>query len=298
MRRYRSKAILLVKPQTFKPNMPRLSMSYPATIPYTELDDAYFIFSIRVDALTPMAVFAVDEYTVGVIAYICNLVLMAPAFLVRHASLAASLYRTLEGLKNEATEAGTSDNAMFEKKLYIYVRHIIKVLVPAVTQQDSNKRVPLTPADFLAEFKAFVQKAKARSTYLVSHNPHKIHEEWHDYITFMQTEFERVNLLCRDPSQTDKAILALTKYTKFALLYNHVIGACMGYDVLTLMIDAYLALQDYLKAKKFPKPMFAEITLLVAAVQLCRNHVLPPPEPDIPEPPANPPALVRSDAFY
>ncbi len=262
------------------------STPYPATIAFTELDDAYFFAGANLDTMKTDSMYRVDDYCVGVIAYICNLVVMTPAFLVRHARLAASLYRTLEGLKKVA-EAGASEDAKFEKKLYMYARHIIKVLVPGATQT-SNKCAPMSPATFVMEFKQLWRRINRRSAYLFRRNPHRIHEEWHEYVTFMQTEFGRVRDLCYDPSQIDKAVVGLKKYIKFALLYNHVIGTSTAYSGLTGMIDDYSTLQEHLKAKKFPNSVFAGLTSLVSALQLCRNHVA---QPEIPEPPADPPAL-------
>jgi hypothetical protein len=278
------------------------STPYPAAITFTELDDARFIQTIfsTTHSLHISGLYIVDDFIVGPVACICHYILMAPAFLIRHASLAASLYNTLEGLnavadarlKDARTDPGiNTENIKFEKKMYMYVRYLIKTLVPGAVL-NSNTFAPKSAAEFLAEFNAFLKTNRRRAAYLVRRNSPQIHEEWHEYITFMQTEFARVKLLSHDASSTDKAIAALEKYVRFALLHNHIIGASTAHGGLTAMIDDYWALVEHLKAKKFPNDITSGFLTLVAAVQLNRNRV---PLPEIPEPPADPPALQHEE---
>ncbi len=274
------------------------STPYPTTIAFTELDDAYFIQNIfsKVHSLHIGGLYIVDDFIVGPVACICHFILMAPAFLVRHASLAASLYNTLEGLdaaadallKEARTDPGINkENIKFEKKMYQYVRYIIKTLVPGAVC-NSNTFAPKSAAEFLAEFNAFLKTNRRRAAYLVRRSSPQIHEEWHEYITFVQTEFARVKLLSHDATSADKANAALDKYARFALLHNHIVGTSTAHVGLSAMITDYWALIEHMKAKKFPKGVMNGFLTLVSAVQLSRNYVL---QPEIPLPPANPPAL-------
>ncbi len=275
-------------------------ISYPPTIPYTEIDDFRFVGPIRLDSLTPRTVFAVDEFCVGAIAYICNLVLMAPAFLVRHASIASSLYKLIKELETNPPPPHprySAENVEFEKKLYMYARRIISVLVPGVKNNNNTSPAP-TPAEFIAEFAALVKRIKRREKYVWRRHSRRVTAsdelaQANDLLIATNSAFARVYALCRDPSAIDKAAAAVKDYAKFAMLHLHILGLWSLEDQLTVMIEDYWALIHYMKDKKISKAASDRLIALVAAAQLSRNIV----RARIPPPPPEPPVLERGDAY-
>ena len=280
------------------------SMSYPATIPYMEVQDLCFIALIHVDSLTPVTVYAVDEFCVGTIAYICNLVLMAPAFLVRHASIASRLYKVLLELKRcppLPDRRMSAESVKFEKKLYIYARHLIKTLVPGAIH--SSNRTSPNPAEFIAEFASFVKEIKRREAYILRRHERSVsvdeeREQWNYLLATQHSAFVQVNGICHDPSAIDKVPSAVNAYVKFALMHNHILSTLASDQLLTDIIDDYWALIEYMREKKLAKNVINGLTTLVGAVQLSRNIIRERDHIAIPPPPPEPPVLERADATY
>lgn len=292
-------------------------MPYPSTIPYTEIHDFRFTRRIHVDSLTPTTIYSVDEYAVGTIAYICNLVLMAPAFLVRHASIASRLYNVLVELKrcpptpdrqgrwhsHDASDypRASAGSVKFEKTLYSYARYVIRTLVPGA-KHSSNRTAP-SPAEFIAEFATFIRQAKRREAYVWRRHSRSVSAaeecaQSNDLLVAANDAFIRVNTICRDPSAIDKVPGAVNAYVKFALLHNHILGAWSYEEQLTAMVDDYWALIEYMKEKKLPKNAIESLMTLVAAVQLSRNIVHESELTAIPPPPPEHPVLEHENATY
>ena len=279
---------------------PMSSTPYPATIPYADIDDFRFAGPIHVNSLTPVTVYAVDEFCVGTIAYICNLVLMAPAFLVRHASIASRLYKVLLELKRcppLPDRRMSAESVKFEKKLYIYARHLIKTLVPGAILS-SNRTAP-SPAEFIAEFATFVKGIKRREAYILRCHERSVsvdeeREQWNYLLATQHSAFVQVNGICHDPIAIDKVPSAVNAYVKFAFLHNHILSTLASDQLLTDMIDDYWALIEYMREKKLAKNAINGLTTLVSAAQLSRNII----RARIPPPPPEPPVLERADATY
>jgi hypothetical protein len=265
-----------------------------------EVQDLCFTALIHVDSLTPVTIYSVDDYAVGTIAYICNLVLMAPAFLVRHASIASRLYKVLLELKRcppPPDARASAESTRFEKCLYEYVKYVIKTLVPGA--RHSSNRTALSPAEFIAEFADLVRKIKCRKAYILRRHERSVsvddeREMWGMFLMKLNSTFVQVSDICHDPSAIDKVSSAVDAYVKFALLHNHILTTLACDEQLTVIIDDYWALIEYMKRKKLPKNAIHGLTTLVGAVQLSRNIV----RARIPPPPAEHPALERAAGTY
>ncbi len=235
----------------------------PPTIPFSDMDD--------VSALNPFYFMSNDvnvqytyrESSIRSIACICTAILSAPAFLVRHASIAASLYSTLTSLKNSPLPAEEGIDTELELRTYHYTRLLIELMVPAAV----SDRI-MQPLEFLNEFTRHVRRIKERDSYIRRHyDATQRREAYKPCYIYVNREFHTIQNTYRYDFDRagDKAVAALTSHIKFVLAHMHVIGPLTPYNSLCMMsiifADLYGFLERNRRVSKYVLDMFSVLRL-------------------------------------
>ncbi len=235
-------------------------MSYPATIPFTEYDELRLLRHTY-DLCGTSVVYEIGEFTVRSLAFFCSLVLSAPAFLIKNTETTMSLYSILGGMIRILPE-DADENVKFEHKLYKWTRRLIRKLLPDIANS-SNRAAVTTTVEFIRDID------RLRYAILLRSPPETTSEEQvRVCLECINTEFERINTLCRDHAASDKAGIALERFGRYVLLHYHILSRASDISTLEMFRENYKALYDYMLDKKLFKLMRVQFGLVCIALTI------------------------------
>ncbi len=236
------------------------STPYPATIPFTEYDELRLLRHTY-DLCGTSVVYEIGEFNVRSLAFFCSLVLSAPAFLIKNTATTVSLYSVLGGAIR--TVPGDADeNVKFEYKLYKSTRRLIRALLPDIANS-SNRAAVTTTVEFIRDIDRLRYVITQRSPPETSSE-----EQARVCVEFINTEFERINTLCRDHAATDKAGIALEKFGRYVLLHYHILSRASDISTLEMFRVNFRELYDYIVDKKLFKLMRIQLGLVCLALTI------------------------------